>query len=135
MLKINILLALVLTCFLVGCKNGAQQNSSKLNNSLGKKFYLKDIVDTSGQKIELDFSKSELTLIDFWNNTCPPCISEMKQFPSLIKDKGNKISIDRHKELDSMYEVKGYPAYFVINKKGEIVSTPGSAVTFLKDLD
>ena len=46
----------------------------------------------------------------------------------------NDISADRLAELDSLYEVKGNPAYFVIDKTGNILSRPQSAVTFLKEL-
>ncbi|MES2005992.1 MAG: redoxin domain-containing protein [Bacteroidota bacterium] len=184
--KLNISLVLILLSLLPACKYDETKDSVKLNSYSGKKFYLKDIVDTSGQKVELDFSKTDLTLIDFWNNSCPPCINEMKQFPGLLKDKANKISIvsisltqfyiwqqtlkehkdafyflgsstpgwtqynlltkenpklknefsiDRHTELDSLYKIKGYPAYFVVNKNGEIVLRPESAVTFLKNLN
>ena len=154
--------------------------------NINKPFKLTNIVDSSGNKIELDFSKSDLTLVDFWNNACPPCINEMKQFADLLKGKESKISVysislnqfwlwkqtlsdhkgvfsfldnnisnwkqfnlmttddpklkngfsfDRSHELELLYNVKLFPSYFVINKKGLIISSPENAVEFIKDLD
>lgn len=185
--KIKIMLFLAAAVSLIYSCQSETRNPNRIppTTKIGQQFKLKNIVDTSGTKIDLDFSKSEMTIIDIWNNTCPPCIEEMKQFPSLIKGKESKISIysisitqfwkwkstlkdhkgafafldydvpnwkqynlmtednpkfnndisaDRLAELDSLYEVKGNPAYFVIDKTGNILSRPQSAVTFLKEL-
>ncbi|MCP9749931.1 hypothetical protein EGI32_02970 [Ferruginibacter sp. HRS2-29] len=61
--------------------------------NIGEQFSIDNVVDSSGNKITLDFSASDITIIDFWNNGCPPCIEEMKQFPALIKGKAAKVSI------------------------------------------
>ncbi len=172
--------------FIFSCQSETKNpNRVPPTTKIGQHFKLENIVDTSGTKVNLDFSKSDITIIDIWNNTCPPCIEEMKQFPDLIKGKEskvsiysvsitqfwkwkptlkehkgafafldydipnwkqynlmtndnpkfkNEISVDRLAELDSLYDVKGNPAYFVIDKTGNILSRPQSAVTFLKEL-
>ena len=163
----------------------SNKNINVTENNIGRQFRISNIVDTTGNTITLDFSKSEINIIDFWNNSCPPCIEEMKQFPDLLKEKVNKVTIfsisvnqfwlwkttirehtnafsflqdsvlnwkhynlmtsdnpkfrntfavDRLKELDSLYRVKGNPAYFVLNNKGKILSRPQSAVAYLKSL-
>ncbi len=175
----------LLTVILSSCE---PQNNNKTNvteNNIGEQFELSNIVDTIGNFIKLDFSKSEINIIDFWNNSCAPCIEEMKQFPNLLKDKKSKVSIfsisvnqfwlwkntlsehknafsflsnstanwrqynlmtadnpkfkntfsfDRLAELDSVYGVKGNPAYFVLDSTGKIISRPQSAVEYLKGM-
>jgi thiol-disulfide isomerase/thioredoxin len=61
--------------------------------NIGEQFLIDNVADSSGNKITLDFSASNITIIDFWNNGCPPCIEEMKQFPALIKGKAARVSI------------------------------------------
>jgi thiol-disulfide isomerase/thioredoxin len=50
-------------------------------------------VDSSGKEVKLDLSKSNITVIDFWFNTCPPCIEDMNRFSKLIKGKDESIRV------------------------------------------
>ena len=68
-----------------------QKNS--LNSHIGEEFQIENILDTAGKIIKLDFTKSEITIIDFWFNGCPPCIKEMKQFAEILLGKDKKISV------------------------------------------
>jgi thiol-disulfide isomerase/thioredoxin len=80
----------IISLILFSCQS---KTSNSIDKNIGEQFKLTHIVDTSGKEVELDLSTSELTIIDFWNNLCPPCITDMKQFPDLIKGKESKISI------------------------------------------
>jgi peroxiredoxin len=44
----------------------------------------------------------------------------------------NEDTISPSKELGTLLSIKYYPAYFVLNKKGEIVAAPASAVKFIQ---
>src|SRR5688572_25862936 len=66
---------------------------ASLQEHIGEKFELEKIIDTTGKEVNLDFSQSETTIIDFWFNECPPCISEMQQFENLLEGKDDKVSI------------------------------------------
>lgn len=67
--------------------------ANAVTNNLNEPFLLKGIVDSSGKEIVPDFTGSDYTVIDFWNNGCPPCIYEMKQFAALLKGKENIVSV------------------------------------------
>lgn len=85
--------------FLSSCQNDSVKvklNESELiqlEKNIGDRFELDNILDSTGKSTTLDFSNSAITIIDFWNNSCPPCIMEMKQFEDLLKGKESKISI------------------------------------------
>ncbi len=70
-----------------GCQNKSKKDNQKfekemnsLKENIGEKFQVDNIIDTSGKLIKLNFSESEITIIDFWFSDCPPCLKEMKQF-------------------------------------------------------
>ena len=144
-------------------------NDSYLNQNINKKLELNYIVDTLGNNVKLNFD-NEITIIDFWFVGCSPCISEMRQFPSLLKGREKEltiysISIDDSKywkapnspflnntainwkfyALDSkslpdkkiylydLFNFKFFPSYIVVNKKGDIIEIPASAVTYIKE--
>lgn len=154
-----------------------------LTDHIGDTFRIQNILDSTNNQIQLDFSKSDLTIIDFWFNDCPPCIKEMNQFSKVLSGKEGKISIvsislnqfwvwkptltshtgrfaflnnnlsnwtqyvlqtsqdeklkneisaDRLQELEKLYNITFFPAFFVVNKKGIILERPVSAVEFIK---
>ena len=70
-----------------------ERQIKSLSSHIGEKFELSNIIDSSGKQIELDFKRSEITIIDLWFNECPPCIEEMKQFAEILTGKGKKVSI------------------------------------------
>ncbi len=63
-----------------------------LNQNINKKLELNYIVDTLGNKAELNF-ESKVAIVDFWFVGCAPCISEMRQFDALLKGKEKEISV------------------------------------------
>jgi thiol-disulfide isomerase/thioredoxin len=173
-----------------GCQTNLPNSNEKaekllktLNENIGERFEVDNILDSSGKLVSLDFTNSEITIIDFWFKECPPCLEEMEQFAEIIKGKEKEISIvsisinqfwnwksileepngmlaflanalpnwkqytlqtsdnpkfknwissDRTKELQKRYSVSFFPAYFVVNKSGKILSRPKSAVEFIK---
>lgn len=64
-----------------------------LNQNIGDRFDISMFTDTSGKAVEIDFGVSNITIIDFWINECPPCNKEMSQFKKLIEGKENEITI------------------------------------------
>ena len=82
--------------------NGCQSNSdnkrfdiqkTSLKEHIGEELKVANILDSSGNQIKLDFAKSDLTIIDFWFNDCPPCIKELNQFASVLIGKEKRISV------------------------------------------
>jgi len=70
-----------------------ERHKKSLDANIGEKFPIDNIVDSTGKLIKLDFSESEITIIDFWFNECPPCIEEMKQFAGVLKGKDKEINV------------------------------------------
>jgi len=64
-----------------------------LSSHIGEKFEIDNFLDIDGKPIKLDLKKSEVTIIDFWFDNCPSCISEMKQFESILNGIENSVSI------------------------------------------
>ena len=175
---------------LIGCQSDSNnkridEQKRSLSDRIGEKFKISGILDSIGNQVELDFTKTDLTIIDFWFNDCPPCIKEMNQFAAVLtgKDKKvsvisisinqfglwketlkehtgrfaflenslsnwthyvlrtedneklkNAISIDRLLELQTTYNITFFPAYFVIDRNGNIQARPESAVNYIKQL-
>ncbi|MDP4239829.1 MAG: hypothetical protein Q8904_10220 [Bacteroidota bacterium] len=67
-------------------------NDRYLNQNINKKLELNYVVDTLRNKVMLNFD-SKVTIIDFWFVGCAPCVSEMRQFNSLLKGKEKEISV------------------------------------------
>ena len=67
--------------------------TTPLQNHLGEKFDIDNFIDSNGENINLDFTRSEITIIDFWFSDCLPCLQEMKQFKNLITGKDKEIRI------------------------------------------
>ena len=64
-----------------------------LQNHVGEKFDIDKFIDANGENINLDFTRSEITIVDFWFSDCLPCLQEMKQFKNLITGKDKEIRI------------------------------------------
>jgi thiol-disulfide isomerase/thioredoxin len=175
-----------------GCNEGTDQAQERLElkkkslqTKVGEKFVVGNIIDSSERLVQLDFTKSDITIIDFWFNECPPCIEEMKQFVTLLKGREKKITVisisingyglwksilqkpvgrfsfltnqvsnwehynlqsvedeslknivpaDSQEQLKSDLNITFYPAYFVVDRFGVILSRPVSAVDYIKAL-
>jgi thiol-disulfide isomerase/thioredoxin len=70
-----------------------EKKSLRLNAFIGGRFEIDNFLDLDGKPVALDFKTSELTIIDFWFNTCPSCLNEMKQFSSVLNGNEKKVSI------------------------------------------
>lgn len=70
----------------------AEQNPA-MEKYIGKRFDMTGFIDTSGNLAALDLNKAPLTLIDIWFDHCPSCISEMKEFKTVLKGKEEKINV------------------------------------------
>jgi thiol-disulfide isomerase/thioredoxin len=183
-------LTLVQLFLINGCQNNSdskrvERKKTSLTEHIGEELKISNILDSSGNQVKLNFTKSDLTIIDFWFNDCPPCIKELTQFASVLVGKEKKISIisisinqpwlwletlkahtgrftffekklsnwthyvlqtadneklkntistDRLLELQKIYNVTFFPAYFVVDKNGIIQARPESAVGYIKQL-
>ncbi len=91
--------ASVLTSGIISCNSNSVEKHAKvsdigsLTKNVGIKLDIENFIDTSGKSIKIDFTKSDITIVDFWINECPPCNAEMSQFADLIKGKDKQISI------------------------------------------
>ncbi|MEO6069091.1 MAG: redoxin family protein [Chitinophagaceae bacterium] len=186
--KFNFLLPILTVIILfASCKSNNDKHLEakikSLSDNIGDNFKINNVLDSSGKEVQLDFSKSDVTIIDFWFDDCPPCINEMSQFSNLLAGKEGKISVisisinpfwvwkpyllnpngrlsflnnntsnwtqyvlytptdeklkntisvDRQKQLRENFNVRFFPAYFVVDKKGIIKERPESAVEFIK---
>lgn len=91
-------LGFVFIFFVTGCKSKSKpaetsDHKTSLKQNIGDQFQLTKIADSAGQAVQLDFTKSEYTIVDLWFNECPPCISELNQFGDLLRGKEQKISV------------------------------------------
>ncbi len=84
---------LVLFATLFSCKSASRPSTGDKLTTSRERFQIDHIVDTSGNEVALDFSGSDINIIDIWNNACPPCLEEMRQFPALIRYKEGKVTI------------------------------------------
>ncbi|WAC03815.1 TlpA disulfide reductase family protein [Lacinutrix neustonica] len=103
--------------------------------------------DLNGRTIKLSELKGSVVVLNFWFTNCGPCIQEMPNLNSLVKDYKDKavvfLAITFNKkdvveqfleeqtfdytiaananDVITSYQVQSYPTSMVINKKGEIV--------------
>ena len=96
----NVFCILIFIVFVSSCQNNSRKNierierqKNSLKDHIGEEFNLDNILDSNGNLVKLDFTKSEITIVDFWFNECPPCIEEMKQFAEILLGKEKKITI------------------------------------------
>lgn len=125
---------------------GREQETKAMNallNNEAPDFKLNDI---SGKAFNLKALRGKVVVLNFWFNTCPPCIAEM---PNLNKIKADfqdgfviffglsynkpdeiKSFLKQHafnftllaetKPVDKLYHITGYPTTLVIDKKGTV---------------
>ncbi|GAB2831773.1 peroxiredoxin family protein [Ferruginibacter profundus] len=70
-----------------------EKGLKSLTKNIGEKFSIENFIDTSGKPVQLDFTKSDITIIDFWFDGCTACINEMNQFKDILKNKEHKVRI------------------------------------------
>ncbi len=91
---VSILISVIISCNNdSGKKKVIKTEIDYLTKNVGIKFDLENFIDTNGKSIKIDFTKSDITIIDFWIDECPPCNAEMRQFEDLIKGRDKQITI------------------------------------------
>jgi thiol-disulfide isomerase/thioredoxin len=129
--------------------NAAALNLKKIINIHNEKAPEFTLPDTTGKFWQLTDFTGKYILLDFWATWCVPCVKTMKQFPEFYeKHKENleivSISVDKNiepvkkliskngyswvflhngisQEILSSYFIIGYPTYFLIDKKGNLI--------------
>jgi len=116
------------------------QPPKSLASEKAPSFKLENIFDPNG-KIELP--KDKLTLLDFWEVWCAPCIASMPEVEAIYKKFADKINVigivsddimdakklvkqknityinlRGNKDLIKSYRIDRYPTYFLIDKNG-----------------
>jgi peroxiredoxin len=70
-----------------------QSKRQAINQWVGKPFPVLPLENRDGKTVRLDLSQSAYTIVDFWFGNCPGCITEMKQFDGVLKEKEKNITI------------------------------------------
>ena len=76
-----------------GKKSNHDLGLASLTRDIGEKFPIDNFIDTSGTKVKLNFSTSDITIIDFWYDGCKACVEEMAQFKNIIEGKEKQVRI------------------------------------------
>lgn len=63
------------------------------SRGIGRPFPIDNFIDSNGVDTKIDFSKSELTAIDFWHKNCAPCLQDMQHYTALIPGMAQKIRV------------------------------------------
>lgn len=103
----------------------------------------------SEDSLSIDDLKGKVILLDFWHTGCPPCIEfipKLKEIHQLFRENPNfiivSIALDNHKSdilkfmqkregaiyptvicdksLTDIYQIEGYPTFFILDKNGQI---------------
>lgn len=162
--------ALLLSMLVVGCTSqaGTETNGSARGNSNAVAAPAFKLTDIKGQKFALADFKGKVVFIDFWATWCPPCVISVPEVEKLYDDYKDKnvevlsISLDQDESsvlrfadkhsmrnrvalaadsgIEEKYRVQGIPAFFVINKEGQIVNAwegynPAMISLWRKELD
>ncbi|MBR6475495.1 MAG: TlpA family protein disulfide reductase [Lachnospiraceae bacterium] len=130
----------------IACKK-TENNDPPVNNIEGDAVF--ETYDRNGNRYDQNiFAESKLTLINFWEPWCPPCVGEMPDLEKVYeeyKEKGLNIigvysSFDMENDVDSVLDEAGttylilkyteafdkfqtgyVPTSVFINDKGEVV--------------
>jgi cytochrome c biogenesis protein CcmG, thiol:disulfide interchange protein DsbE len=152
-------LALFLSLYLF---HGCESKSAKL--AIGREAPNFTYLDLSGGSKELREFRGKVVILRFWADWCPYCAVEMPIIEKVyqeLKDKGlgvlavnvkqseastrtyveklgvtYPIALDRDGKITELYEVKGIPVNFIINKQGvlkELIVGAITDVTMLKE--
>jgi cytochrome c biogenesis protein CcmG/thiol:disulfide interchange protein DsbE len=107
----------------------------------------------SGKRVDQDYFKQKITLLNFWFESCPPCVEEIPELNKLIanfgEEKFNYLGIGRETDADVLLFLEkhswrfeqlsngkywiesvfkpmwGYPRTMVVDHRGRIVSVWG----------
>lgn len=91
-----VLVAILSWLIIPGCSVKDQSQMFAENtttHSIGTRFHLENIIDSSGNPVELDIKRTPITIIDLWHRQCPPCIEDLNALGDVIKDQSDKITV------------------------------------------
>jgi thiol-disulfide isomerase/thioredoxin len=100
---------------------GKETKVKMVSVSINQPWYLRQALQ--GDQTRLAFLK---TRVSNWEHV----VLKTKDNPKFR----NKMSTDRIAFLEKAYSITSYPAYFVVDRSGQILQRPESAVEFLKGL-
>ncbi len=138
----------LIASILLTCISFSMSETPPDKSSLGQKAAKIMVENLAGKKFDLSKTKGKVVFLNFWATWCPPCRSEMpsiqKLFQNIKDDKFEIVAIslddspekprefarsnnftfpiyfDRDKSAAKKYNIRGIPATFIIDKKGEI---------------
>ena len=148
-------LSFFLATFLIvsgGCGSQASSDDGEVTQRAQKAptFTLTDI---KGKKFSLQDYRGKVVFLDFWATWCPPCVMSVPEVEKIVDEyKGkpfeaisisldqdpdavksfvashhmvNRIAIAGDNDVSEHYGVEGIPAFFLIDKKGNVVRSWG----------
>jgi peroxiredoxin len=118
----------------------------------GSKAPAFELMDQNGQMVKLDDLKGQFVLLNFISTTCKPCLFDLKKLSDIQQSQGNKLkmvtivsggnqdgvaafkaennfnwlflNLDEDIPLLESYQVKTFPAYFLLNPDASIAMAP-----------
>lgn len=127
----------------------AEKLTPRVDLSIGYQSPDFSFTDLAGETHNLSDFRGKIVLLDFWGTWCAPCVAEAPKLAAVyqkLKDKGFEIiSLAKEDKIESikifissremnwyhsllqedttkLYRVQSYPTYFLIDKKGKILS-------------
>lgn len=118
------------------------------------------LVNSKGEKVNMEKYRGKVIFINLWATWCPPCIAEMPSINDMYKDIDNDkvevlmISLDQkfdkaikykdNKNFDfeiyavvgrmpSMYNTRSIPTTYIIDSKGDLVMTHMGMADYNRD--
>ncbi len=160
-------LALLLGC---GSQAGPTESGGSVSPNQARRVKAPafELMSLSGDKVSLSKLKGKVVFLDFWATWCPPCIMSLPLVEKLVKDyrgksvefvsisldqtegvvtrfvreKGvtNKVIMAGDSDISSRYQIRGIPAFFIIDKEGYVVDAwdgyhPSLEMKWREDLD
>ena len=102
------------------------------------KSYTWNLIDTSSKILNLNQSKGNVILINYWATWCPPCIAEMPALQQLYHLYGTQVDFyfvtnDDPKRVSNFLKKENYklPVYFQAGKSPAILESNSLPTTFL----
>ena len=99
-----------------------------------------DLVDIHGKPMNLESSRGQVVLINFWATWCPPCVAEMPDFQKLVDDYGDTvvfffIAEDDPEKVGRFLTKNSYrlPVYFNHSKPPLVLQSASIPVTYVID--
>lgn len=97
-----------------------------------------NLVDMSGNRINLKSLKGQVVIINVWATWCPPCVAELPRFVELYADYREKVTFafvanDEREKVEAFLDKKGYqlPVYFQASTAPVEMQSSSIPVTFI----